>query len=158
MMGYDPIRKFTVLFGGGHGIDMGGKRDTWELTGSHWQRPSVSVLPEPGWSGVNIPTGEAEFNFRSANLNFKSKSDDWLIVKGSRIQYRGFGTINGAGDYSFIISASSSEEKGRNNSDKFRIKIWDESSGHVIYDTMRDSENYVDPVTEIKGGLIVIHK
>ena len=54
---------------------------------------------------ANIPTGETEFNFQVGNLNFHSTDYHWLVVSGSKAQYKGTGTINGAGSYSFTLTA-----------------------------------------------------
>jgi hypothetical protein len=34
--------------------------------------------------GRNTPSGSLEFQFKQGNLDFKSTSMDWLVVKGSR--------------------------------------------------------------------------
>ena len=53
---------------------------------------------------VEIPEGsqhshrETEFQFKAGNLNFKSTSYQWLVVAGPKAQYKGFGTINSAGN------------------------------------------------------------
>jgi hypothetical protein len=85
-------------------------------------------------------------------LNFKSTSYDWLVIAGSKAKYKGTGTINGTGDYGFMISAIDGSP------DKFRIKIWDKASGEVIYDNQLGAEDTADPTTFIQGGSIVIHK
>jgi hypothetical protein len=48
--------------------------------------------------GANTPTGQTEFQFKAGDLNFHSSSYEWLVVSGTRAQYKGVGTINGAGD------------------------------------------------------------
>ena len=57
--------------------------------------------------GATVPTGNTEFQFKAGNLNFKSTSYDWLVVDLSyaKAQFKGFGTINGAGNYGFMIWA-----------------------------------------------------
>jgi hypothetical protein len=98
--------------------------------------------------GSEVPTGQTEFQFNVATLNFHSSSYDWLVVTGSNYaRFKGSGTINGMGDYRFMIWA------GDDDQDTFRIRIWeeDESSGEetVIYDNDADQP--------IAGGRIVIH-
>ena len=48
--------------------------------------------------GATVPTGETEFRFKVADLNFHSTEYEWLVVAGPRAQSKGSGTINGAGD------------------------------------------------------------
>jgi hypothetical protein len=97
--------------------------------------------------GANIPTGNTEFHFKLANLNFHSESYQWLVVAGLKAQFKGEGTINGTGLYKFMLTAVD------NSPDTFRIKIWTEdTSGNetVIYDNGSQQV--------LGGGSIVIHK
>ena len=49
-----------------------------------------------------MPTGNTEFQFHAADLNFHSSSYEWLVVTGSDYaKFKGAGTINGEGDYKF---------------------------------------------------------
>jgi hypothetical protein len=97
--------------------------------------------------GATVPTGQTEFVFQAGDLNFHSSSYDWLVVNqnGSNAQFKGVGTINGSGDYKFMLWA------GDGDSDTFRIKIWweDGETENVVYDNGFDQE--------IEGGSIVIH-
>src|SRR3989304_5775114 len=47
--------------------------------------------------GATVPTGQTEFQFKAGALNFKSAAYEGLPVSGSRVQYKGTGTVNGAG-------------------------------------------------------------
>ena len=42
--------------------------------------------------------------------------------------------------------------------DKFRIKIWDKGTEAVVYDNQLNVVEDADPVTELGGGSIVVHK
>jgi hypothetical protein len=107
--------------------------------------------------GANIPTGNTEFHFSTGNLRFQSTSYDWLVVAGSKAQYKGSGTINGAGTYGFMLTATDGQI---NNSgvDTFRIKIWNKATGETVYDNQVGAPDSADPTTAISGGSIVIHK
>ena len=50
------------------------------------------------------PRGSTEFQFKSANLNFRSASYEWLVIAGAKAQWKGTGTINGAGSYRFMLT------------------------------------------------------
>jgi streptogramin lyase len=102
--------------------------------------------------GASVPDGDTEFQFHAAGLNFKSASYDWLVIAGSKAQYKGTGTINGAGLYTFMLTARDSSP------DTFRIKIWDKVSGSLVYDNMLGTADGADPTTALGGGSIVIHK
>jgi hypothetical protein len=75
-----------------------------------------------------------------------------LVVNqaGTNAQFKGSGTINGDGDYKFMLWAG--DGAGDNGADTFRIRIWTENElGEEtdIYD------NGFDQV--ICGGSIVVH-
>jgi hypothetical protein len=107
--------------------------------------------------GQTTPTGNTEFQFKAGNLNFHSDSYDWLVIAGAKAMYKGTGTINGMGEYKFMLSAIDADinENDSFGVDRFRIKIWDDT---VIYDNQMDDADDADLTTEIGGGQIVIHK
>jgi hypothetical protein len=108
--------------------------------------------------GANTPTGNTEFQFHAGNLNFKSSVYEWLVVAGARAQYKGTGTINGGGNYGFLLTAIDSQVSGGGNVDKFRIKIWDKNNGDVVvYDNEMGMSDTGTPTAAISGGNIVIH-
>jgi streptogramin lyase/PKD repeat protein len=108
--------------------------------------------------GATVPTGVTQFNFQVADLNFHSDTYDWLVIAGARAQYKGIGTINGEGEYGFMLTAVDGQLNGGGGSDKFRIKIWDKASGAIVYDNMLGADDNADLTTEIRGGSITIHK
>jgi PKD domain len=109
--------------------------------------------------GASIPTGETEFQFQMANFNFHSTVYEWLVVAGPKAQYKGSGTINGSGDYGFLLTATDGQVNGGGGMDKFRIRIWDKLTNTPIYDNAPgpddiDASNF----TILSGGSIVVHK
>jgi hypothetical protein len=109
--------------------------------------------------GATVPTGETEFQFQVANFNFHSTSYEWLVISGARAQYKGSGTVNGTGNYGFILTAIDGQISGGGGVDKFRIKVWDKSNNDaVLYDNQPGASDSGDPTTAIAGGSIVIHK
>lgn len=107
--------------------------------------------------GATVPSGNTEFQFQAGNLNFKSTSYDWLVIAGSQAKYKGSGTINGAGDFGFLLSAVDGAVTGGGGADKFRIKIWDTVTGNVIYDNQSGATEDAAATTTIAGGDIMIH-
>ena len=55
--------------------------------------------------GANVPTGQTEFQFKAGDLNFHSSEYQWLVVNrdGTNAQFKGTGTINGTGEYKFML-------------------------------------------------------
>jgi hypothetical protein len=135
------------------------------VTGGGWiDSPEGAYVPDPtlvgkatfGFvskykKGATVPTGNTEFQFKTADLNFHSSSYDWLVVTGSDYaRYKGVGTINGSGAYKFMLWAG--DGTGTNGADTFRIKIWEEDdlgTETVVYDNGFDQD--------IGGGSIVVH-
>ena len=108
--------------------------------------------------GANVPTGQTEFQFQVADLNFHSESYQWLVVAGARAKFKGTGTINGSGDYGFMLSAIDGQMNGGGGVDGFRMKIWDRATGNIVYDNQMGASDDADPAIAIGGGSIVIHK
>lgn len=102
--------------------------------------------------GATVPEGATQFQFNTGDLNFHSNVQEWLVVNqnGANAQFKGSGTINGAGVYQFMIWAGDGKDSG--DPDTFRIKIWSEAGDGietVVYD------NGIQQA--IGGGSIVIH-
>jgi len=108
--------------------------------------------------GATVPTGQTEFQFKVGNLNFHSSSYDWLVISGAKARYKGIGTINGAGDYRFLLTAIDGQVNGGGGVDRFRIRIWDRAAGATVYDNQMGEADDSDATTALGGGSIVIHK
>jgi len=144
------------------------------VTGGGWiNSPEGAYIPDPTLTGKatfgfvakykkgqSTPTGNTEFQFHAAGLNFHSGSYDWLVVNNHKAMYKGTGTIDGAGNYGFMISVIDAERTpSQDDTDMFRMKIWDKgNNGVIIYDNQLGYDENEDPTTEIAGGQIVIHK
>ena len=108
--------------------------------------------------GAQSPTGNTEFQFKAGDLNFHSGTYEWLVVSNHRAKYKGVGTINGGGNYGFMLFAIDANLTPSTDVDLFRIKIWDKDNGDlVVYDNELGGADDADPTTEIGGGSIKIH-
>ena len=74
-------------------------------------------------------------------------------------QYKGSGTINGSGNYNFLLTARDGSLAGGNTPDGFRIKITDPVSGATIYDNLLSTDNSMtsNNTEALGGGSIMIH-
>lgn len=92
--------------------------------------------------GAVKPTGNTEFQFQVADVNFHSSDYTWLVVNqaGHNAQYKGVGTINGEGNYGFMLWGGDYS----NSPDTFRIKIWDQDNADVVV--------YDNGVSQALGG------
>lgn len=142
------------------------------VTGGGWIESPAGAFPaDPAKSGkanfgfsskyeqgATVPSGDTQFRFQAAGMQFKSTSYQWLIVAGARAQFKGVGTLNGSDGFGFLLTAIDGQLNGGGGKDRFRIKIWSLTTGDTVYDNqMGKSENGSD-ATELGGGSIVIHK
>ena len=150
---YDPSAGFVT---GGGWID--------SLAGAYIPDPSLTGKASFGFvskykKGASAPTGNTEFQFRTADLNFHSDDYEWLVVAGPKAQFKGSGRINGAGNYGFMLFAVDAALTPSIDVDLFRIKIWNkDASDAVVYDNEPAEVDDADPTTQIGGGSIVVHK
>jgi hypothetical protein len=106
--------------------------------------------------GATVPTGATEFHFAAGNLNFYATSYQWLVVTGARAQCKGTGSINGTGNYGFMLTVIDGQAKGGGGLDKFRIKIM--LGSNVIYDNQMGAPDSANPTTAVAGFNIVVRQ
>lgn len=152
IVAYDPSEGFVT--GGG-----------WitSAPGSFIAEPSTTGKASFGFvsryqKGAAAPTGNTQFQFNAGQLNFRSATYEWLVIAGPKAQYKGSGTINGAGDYGFLLTANDGQANRGGDVDRFRLKIWSRASGTVVYDNQVGEMDGANATTAITQGSIVIHK
>src|SRR3989475_196376 len=148
---YDPLAGFVT--GGG-----------WILSppGAYTPDPTLSGKATFGFvaadqPGARVPRGDTGFQFHAADFNFHSTSYDWLVVSGPKAQYKGSGTINGAGDFGFRLTAVDDAINGSGGGDNLRIQIFDKGTGGAIYCNQLNAGVGANPTTVLGGGQIIIH-
>ncbi len=110
--------------------------------------------------GTTVPDGQTQFEFKTGDLKFHSTSYEWLVVAGANAKFKGEGTINGQGQYGFMLTATDGQAKGGGKTDTFRIKIWDKTGGvdgGVVYDNKFGTADDSNAGTALGGGSIVVH-
>ena len=145
---YDPSAGFVT---GGGTIN--------SLAGAYPASPTITGKASFGFvskyvKGKTLPTGNTEFQFQAAGLNFSSTAYEWLVVTGNKAQYRGSGTLNGVAGYTFKLTAWDAP-----GGDKIRMQIWD-SANTVVYDNRLGQPEDIDNPSGVQGllsGSIVIH-
>jgi hypothetical protein len=149
---YDPNGGFVT---GGGWIN--------SLAGNYAPDPSLYGKATFGFvskyqKGATVPTGNTQFVFHVAKMEFHSSNYQWLVVAGAKAMYKGTGTIDNKGNYGFLLSAIDGQVKGGGGTDKFRIKIWDKNNNDaVVYDNQMGAAEDGTPTTAIDDGSIVIH-
>jgi hypothetical protein len=133
--------------------------------GSYVANPALAGRANFGFTskyqkGANAPDGQTEFQFDVGNLNFHSESYQWLVVAGSKAQYKGTGKINGVSGYSFMLTATDGDVQNGGGADKLRIKIWNTATGTIVFDNQIGGTDDLSlaPTEPLSGGSIVIHK
>lgn len=161
---FDVEERMIVVYDPGAGFVTGG---------GHIDSPAGAYLPDPTLTGKatfgfvskyvkrGVPQGNTEFQFHAAGMNFHASDYDWLVVtaNGTRAQYKGSGTINGEGDYGFIMTVYDNGEPGA-GVDQLRLKIWDRATDTIVYDNRLGESDDVDRADPqlITSGNIQIHK
>jgi hypothetical protein len=157
------VYQFVVIYDPNGGFVTGGG---WINSpyGAYVANPSLTGKANFGFvskykTGATIPTGNTEFHFNTGSLDFSSTAYQWLVIAGAKAQYKGSGTINGAGNYGFLLTATDGNINP-GGVDTFRIKIWDSSnSGAIVYDNAPGSDDInASGQTALGGGDIIIHK
>jgi signal peptidase I len=153
---------YVVVYDANGGFVTGGGTIISPL-GAYVVEPSLSGKANFGFvskylKGANIPSGSTQFHFNTAKFDFASTSYDWLVISGSKAQYKGSGTINGTGDYGFKLTAIDGQINGGGGVDKFRIKIIDKITGNIVYDNQQNADDSTAPTTVIESGSIIIHQ
>ena len=149
---YDPSAGFVT---GGGTIDV--------AAGSQPSAPDASGVANFGFvskyhKGAKVPTGATNFRFKAGNFDFQSNAYDWLVIAGTRAQYKGTGTVNGEGSYGFLLTAVDGNAKNSTGNDTLRLKVWDLESDGVMFDNQRGADDNADPATAIRSGSIVVHR
>jgi len=149
---YDPSAGFVT---GGGWID--------SPTGAYVPDASLTGKANFGFvskykKGKSVPSGQTQFQFKTADFNFHSGTYEWLVITNHKAMYKGTGTINNAGNYGFQLTAIDADLTPSTDTDLFRIRIWDKDNNDaLVYDNQVDeTDPNADPTTEIGGGSIKI--
>ena len=124
------------------------------VTGGGWiNSPAGAYVADPALAGkatfgfvskykkgMTVPEGNTEFQFHAAGLNFKSTSYQWLVVAGANAKFKGVGTINGAGNYGFMLTA------------------WSAAGliGPYVFETFKDQALYIAAILLVVGFFIAL--
>jgi predicted extracellular nuclease len=126
--------------------------------------PKGTYTANPNWSGhgvlaflaqyprrsATVPTGYTTLQLIIQRFTFESRGFDWLVIAGNQAQLQGSGVVNGRGSYGFLLTVSD-----QGSVDKVRLKIWDKSTGSVVYDTQPGAPNSAAPTTTLQGSSVV---
>jgi len=148
---YDPSAGYTI---GGGWID--------SLAGAFAQDPALIGKVGFGfnskYTNATNPKGETWMRFNMGSFEFDALNYDYLVISGAKAQFRGFGKVNGSAGYDFILTVIDGQLTGGGGVDKFRLKIWEKTSGRTIYDNQIGASDADDPTTPVGAGSSVVIK
>jgi hypothetical protein len=159
----DDVEAIVVVYDPASGYTIGGGYINSPL-GSLISNPSLSGKLTFGFNskffkGATNPKGESQLDFLLGDLDFNALNYDYLVIDKARAQFAGFGKLNGAAGYNFIVTVIDGSITGGGGVDKFRIKIWNKTTGQIVYDNQPGASDAADPTMPIgPGGDISIKK
>jgi hypothetical protein len=124
--------------------------------GSYSLRPAYSGIATCTFSCRYLPGTYAPSGFLSlqvSDLRFASTSCDRLTVNGTTAQFTGDGTVNGRNGFRFLLAAAVNTNGYYDGAGKVRVKIWEASSGNIIYDSQRGGPDDAVPTSILTGML-----
>lgn len=111
------------------------------------------------YTSARNPKGETEVNFKLGNMEFNALNYDYLAIAGNRAQFQGFGKLNGASGYNFILTVVDGNMIGGDGVDRFRLKIWNKATGAIVFDNQMGASDAANPTAAVgSGSSIVIQK
>jgi hypothetical protein len=125
-------------------------RAGWVLGAGQIASPAGAYRPIPGLAGHAVFTFQAQYLLLGSTpigvaavvlpggARFASTSLEWLVVTGFKAQMRGVGQIAGLGSYGFLLTAYDGQRPGGDGIDRFRLKLWNRTTGAVVYDNVLD--------------------
>jgi len=99
-----------------------------------------------------VPSGGMLFKFNAGSFEFEGTTYDWFDCDTARALLRGRGTINGAGDFAFLLSGVDGDDMGGGALDRLRIKITDPATGAVVYDNQMGAPDTAIATMPITAG------
>jgi uncharacterized repeat protein (TIGR01451 family) len=159
----DDVESIIVVYDPASGYTIGGGWISSPL-GALVSDPTMTGKMSFGFNskffkGATNPKGESQLDFLIGNFDFNALNYDYLVIDKARAQFRGFGKLNGVSGYDFIVTVIDGSLPGGGGVDKFRIKIWEKTTGLLVYDNQPGASDAADPITPIgSGGDISIKK
>jgi hypothetical protein len=95
--------------------------------------------------------GAASARLPDGGKSFLSTSTQRLDVVKNRITMEGTGSLNGRKGYEFLLTAHAGDR-----GDLLRLRIWESSTGRVVFDSQPDAPDDADPSSKVNGSIRII--
>jgi hypothetical protein len=137
----------------------------YTIGGGWFYSPLGSLISDPTLTGkltfgfnskffktATNPKGESQLDFLLGDLDFNALNYDYLVIDKNRGQFAGFGKINGVSGYNFIVTVIDGNLAGGDGIDRFRIKIWEKTTGLIVYDNQPGASDAANPTMAVGLG------
>jgi hypothetical protein len=91
-------------------------------------------------------------NFILGDLEFNALNYDYRELSGARTQFKGAGKVNNETGFKYLLTVIDGQAPQAGGVDKFRLKIWNEKTGAVIFDNQLGDADDAEPTTAIGAG------
>jgi hypothetical protein len=91
-------------------------------------------------------------NFILGDLEFNALNYDYRELSGARTQFKGAGKVNNEAGFKYLLTVIDGQAPQGGGVDKFRLKIWNEKTGAVIFDNQSGAADDAEPTTAIGAG------
>ena len=156
------IYEFLVIYDPSAGFVTGGS--TIKVLGAYLANPTATYSGKLGFNSKYKKDGtlesETEFELTGVKFHFHSNNAAWMVVNGSKAEYKGTGSVEGSGHlYGFTVTVIDGQATAGGGTDKIRLSIWDITNGNAyVYDTQPGAPVTADPTNPIMNGNLMIHK
>ena len=103
-------------------------------------------------TSASSPKGENLINLVLGDLHFQALNYDFRELSGARTQFKGYGKVNNESGYKYLLTVIDGQAPKGGGVDKFRIKIWNEKTGEVVFDNQKGDSDDADPKTVVGDG------
>ena len=98
------------------------------------------------FKGATNPKGESQLDFLLGNLEFNALNYDYLVIDKARAQFQGIRKDQRCFRLRLYRDCHRWNLPGGGGVDKFRIKIWEKTTGIIVYDNQMGASDAADPI------------
>ncbi|WP_198661663.1 thrombospondin type 3 repeat-containing protein [Lewinella sp. IMCC34183] len=102
--------------------------------------------------------GHFNLDLNWSDYHFRSTKVDWMTISGDYGKMKGSGKVNGAGNFTFVITFEDNFSLLGLGFDKMRVQLWDEDQDHkLVYDNIKGGYLFGFLCNNISFGHVTIH-
>ncbi|HEV7990904.1 MAG TPA: PKD domain-containing protein, partial [Gemmatimonadaceae bacterium] len=131
------------------------------LTGAGWITNTAGAKTTFGvdvrYAGRSTPSGIVTLlAAQGAIYAVEGTSFDWMVVQGAVANVRGSGRLANGTPVGFLIAARDGKVAG-DRIDRVRVKLWNLSTGVVLFDSEPGAPDSAPPAGTLGGGNVALH-